>query len=378
MEDNRRGTDGNSTYATRGWGGQELQDADGWVTTSAGESVENMEVPSVAESLDGAGEDALSIKDKKARRDFYTKFTERALARDDDHGSEGDPAVYQDVDVIEHEQIIAWRAWVDLRHRVPDATARLICCPWAGGNSLAFEQWFTQLPGVEVVPLLLPGRLTRANESAMRDLSDIVTAAVDALCGLHLLKHDDIPCFVYGHDFGALVAFEICRKVKAEFPMEALFVSSMTCPQMVHEREKPSLLCQVSADGKILHRKNAEFESAILRTGLPIPAEVRENKDLMEIFTPLWFADLNALDTYEYTSGTLLDCPIFSLGGKMDDEHKMSNWAMESSSGRSETTLFPGGSFFWLDHDTEVEMLRLLRDRCTSEVKEGEDPTTAV
>lgn len=65
-----------------------------------------------------------------------------------------------DVDRVEHEHILAWRAWVDLRHRVPKASARLFCCPWAGGNSLMFERWSEELPGVEVVPLLLPGRLT--------------------------------------------------------------------------------------------------------------------------------------------------------------------------------------------------------------------------
>lgn len=66
----------------------------------------------------------------------------------------------------------------------------------------------------------------------MRDMAEIVDMVVEALCGLHLLKHEDIPCFVYGHEFGALMAFEICRKVQAEFPMKALFVSSMSCPQV--------------------------------------------------------------------------------------------------------------------------------------------------
>lgn len=32
----------------------------------------------------------------------------------------------------------------------------------------------------------------------------------------------------------------------------------------------------------------------------------------------------------------------------------MSKWAMESSSGSSETIMFPGGSFFLLDRDNEV------------------------
>lgn len=133
---------------------------------------------------------------------------------------------------MKHEQVLAWRRWVDLRHRVPGASARLFCCSWAGGNSLAFERWPEQLPGIEVVPLLLPGRLTRAGESPIRDLPELVQLAVEALCGLHLVAHQDIPCFIFGHEFGALVAFEICRRVQAEFPMQGLFVSSMSCPQV--------------------------------------------------------------------------------------------------------------------------------------------------
>lgn len=66
----------------------------------------------------------------------------------------------------------------------------------------------------------------------MNNLSDIVTMVVEALCGLHLLTHENISYFVYGHEFGALLAFEICRRVQGEFPVKALFVSSMTCPQV--------------------------------------------------------------------------------------------------------------------------------------------------
>lgn len=66
----------------------------------------------------------------------------------------------------------------------------------------------------------------------MKNLSDIVAMVVEALCGLHLLTHEDMPYFVYGHEFGALLAFEICRRVQGEFPVKALFVSSMSCPQV--------------------------------------------------------------------------------------------------------------------------------------------------
>lgn len=82
------------------------------------------------------------------------------------------------------------------------------------------------------MPLLLPGRLTRARESAVRDLPELVQLVVEALRGLGLVAHEDMPYFVLGHEFGALVAFEICRRVQEEFPMRGLFVSSMSCPQV--------------------------------------------------------------------------------------------------------------------------------------------------
>lgn len=84
---------------------------------------------------------------------------------------------------------------------------------------------------VAVAADVVPPR--RARENAVTNLSDIVTMVVEAICGLHLLTHEDIPYFIYGHDFGALVAFEICRRVQDEFPMKALIVSSMSCPQVV-------------------------------------------------------------------------------------------------------------------------------------------------
>lgn len=63
---------------------------------------------------------------------------------------------------------------------------------------------------------------------------------------------------------------------------------------------------------------------------------------------------LSAVDTYEYESGTLLECPIYSFGGDEDGELKMGSWGMESLSNKSENALFPGGSFFLLDPDSEV------------------------
>lgn len=72
----------------------------------------------------------------------------------------------------------------------------------------------------------------RAGECALTDISDVVATVVEALLGLNLLASNGMPCFVFGHELGALIAFEICRNVQAKFPVKALFVSGMTCPQV--------------------------------------------------------------------------------------------------------------------------------------------------
>lgn len=100
----------------------------------------------------------------------------------------------------------------------------------------------------------------RAREKALTSVSEIVSMALEALCGLQLLTHGGTPFSVFGHELGALLAFEFCRRVEGDFPPEALFVSGISCPQMVHMRDKISTLCQLSPEGDLLHFKNGEVK----------------------------------------------------------------------------------------------------------------------
>lgn len=75
----------------------------------------------------------------------------------------------------------------------------------------------------------------RTDESPLETVSEIAELAVDALKGLKLLGQDGdrIPCFFFGHELGALVAFELCRRFEDDVSVVAgLFVSGMTCPQV--------------------------------------------------------------------------------------------------------------------------------------------------
>lgn len=79
-----------------------------------------------------------------------------------------------------------------------------------------------------------PKNYRRTDESPLETVSEIAELAVDALKGLNLLGQDGdgIPCYFFGHELGALVAFEMCRRFEDDFPVAGLFVSGMNCPQV--------------------------------------------------------------------------------------------------------------------------------------------------
>jgi len=71
-------------------------------------------------------------------------------------------------------------AW--LRPVDPHSRLRLLCLPWAGGGANEFRAWPAHLPpGVQVCPLLLPGRESRFREPPIRRMDALVDELVAAL-----------------------------------------------------------------------------------------------------------------------------------------------------------------------------------------------------
>ena len=97
--------------------------------------------------------------------------------------------------------------WVSWRHQNPAAGVRLYCLPYAGGGTRIFDAWPAALgPGVEVCPILLPGREDRIGEEPIGRRADLVPLLADALApGMTR------PFALYGHSMGGLVAFELAR-----------------------------------------------------------------------------------------------------------------------------------------------------------------------
>ncbi|HEX8335418.1 MAG TPA: alpha/beta fold hydrolase [Pyrinomonadaceae bacterium] len=215
----------------------------------------------------------------------------------------------------------------------PRASLRLFVYPYAGGGAHVYRDWGGHLPPfVEVFALQYPGRGPRLLEPPFTDVWPLVECVAAAL-----LPHLDKPYAFFGHSMGALVSFEVARRLRREHGLAPshLFVSGSSGPQ--HRRKE----CRYSSlpDDELIERL-VRFDGA--------PKELLGHKELMALMLPTIRADFAACEDYVYAPEPLLDCPIMALGGLADREPvppRLEGWRDETA-GRFELRMFEGGHFF--------------------------------
>jgi len=216
---------------------------------------------------------------------------------------------------------------------VPEARVRLFCFPYSGAGASVFRAWPGALhPSMEVRPVQLPGREHRLAEPAFRRMGDLVPAVVRAL-----LPYLDRPFAIFGHSLGALVGFEVARRLQAEHGVEPelLFASGHTAP---HVNDHETLLHSLP-DGELAQK---------LRELNGTPEAVLQHEELRRLLFPLLRADFEICETYRYEPGEPLRCPILALGGLCDGDvsrEALEEWRQHTL-GTFEVRMFPGDHFF--------------------------------
>jgi len=130
--------------------------------------------------------------------------------------------------------------WI-LRPRVrPGAKVRLFAFPYSGASASIFFSWAEPLPRtIELVAVQLPGRGARLSEPSFTHMTELI----DALA-LAMLPFLDRPFALFGHSLGAVIAFELTRRLRAtgaNLPVH-LLVSGHTAPK-IEDRRPPSTPC---------------------------------------------------------------------------------------------------------------------------------------
>jgi surfactin synthase thioesterase subunit len=226
--------------------------------------------------------------------------------------------------------------------RGPGARLRLFCFPHAGGGVAPYYTWRRDLPpAVQVCPVHLPGREDRIDEAPATELPALVTALADALAPAL-----DLPCALFGHSMGALLAFELARELRrraARGPVH-LFVSARRAPH-VPDPAAP-----------FHHLADPEFLAELARRYNGIPAAVLADPELVRLFLRPLRADIQLLETYAHCAEPPLECPVSAFAATDDRvvaPEAVASWG-DLSSGRFILRMIQGEHFFLTSARAEV------------------------
>ncbi|MBP2645992.1 MAG: Oleoyl-(acyl-carrier-protein) hydrolase [Firmicutes bacterium] len=222
--------------------------------------------------------------------------------------------------------------WIPYRRPSNKSCLRLFCFPYAGGGASVFREWVDSFPmEIDVCPIQYPGREKRMTEAPFTLMEPLIDALVSGL-----QSEFNIPFAFFGHSLGALISFELVRRLlkRGVSPIH-LFISGYRAP--VIARRKPPM--HLLPDAEFVER---------LRDYNGTPEAVLANSELMRVLLPTLRADFALHETYVYSPAVPLSCPISAYGGMEDPEVKYKDlilWEAQTI-GNFKVHMFPGNHFY--------------------------------
>ncbi|MFF8830395.1 thioesterase II family protein [Streptomyces sp. NPDC015131] len=222
-------------------------------------------------------------------------------------------------------------AWLRRFHPAPGAPVRLVCFPHAGGSATFYFPVSRALsPSIEVLAVQYPGRQDRRGEPGVGDIGELADRVVE-----ELLTLDATPPALFGHSMGAMVAYEVARRLEREgIELPHLFVSGRRAPS----RTREGRVHQLDDDGLIAEiEKLSGTDSRIL--GDP---------ELLRMILPAIRSDYRAVESYRHVPGRPLRCPVTALTGDEDPQVTLDEaraWS-EHTAGDFELKVYEGGHFY--------------------------------
>jgi surfactin synthase thioesterase subunit len=234
--------------------------------------------------------------------------------------------------------------WIRRFRPAVEGAPRLVCFPHAGGAASFFFPVSTALaPAVEVLAVQYPGRQDRRHDRPMESVAELA----DAVCAA-LVPWSDRPLLFFGHSMGAVVAFEVTRRLEAGggVPPAVLVASGRGAPS----RQRSEGVHLLDDDGVV----------AKIRRINGTDTRILGDDEVLRMVLPAIRADYTAVETYRATDAAVR-CPVTAFVGDDDAMCTVPEaraWG-EHTTGGFALRVFPGGHFYLADQREAVaEALR--------------------
>jgi len=241
----------------------------------------------------------------------------------------------------------------------PSEYRRVYCFPHAGGNARTFLRWQAELDApAEIVGVVMPGRAHRYAEPMPASIGEYADRAAEAIAGASAGR----PIYLFGHSLGALVAFEVARRLAGSADLRHLVASGAAAPSLLpSDRVKAAAALEGRA-----------FAEAVGFFG-GLPPEIVANEDLHDLLLPTVQADFRLVAGYRYTAADPLPIGISLVNGVNDPHVEAAGLAPWAAQTRQPVRRYwsPGGHFYFEDRPRAVsDVLRemIVQDLATSAV----------
>ncbi|MFC8069588.1 thioesterase II family protein [Streptomyces sp. NPDC057293] len=219
----------------------------------------------------------------------------------------------------------------------------------AGGSSLMYQDWAAHLPAHwRLLAQDAPGHGLRIGEPLLTEADALVEHYLDRVTP-HL-GDGAAPFALFGHSMGALVAYELTRRLTERGGPLPVWLGVSGCrapappaPETTGNPRPPAVLHAGLADPELRHRLAALGGT---------PARVLDTPELWSFFAPVIRADLRLLETWRHVPAPgRLPVPLSAFCGSEDAAARPAQMARWSEFSASFLGLRPyaGGHFYFQD-----------------------------
>lgn len=181
-------------------------------------------------------------------------------------------------------------------------SVRLFCLPFEGVSAGVYLPWMEAMgPSLVVTPVELPGRGRHPRTRPCDNLEQLLAAIMP-----YVARMRDRPFALYGHGFGALLAYEIAARLEWDHDAVAdrLYVSGSGMPQ------------QPLPERAVGHLPDAPMIRRLRDRGRMPP--VNRNPRSAARALPALRADLTVMESYRRDPRHVVHCPITAMSGLQD------------------------------------------------------------